>query len=198
MRHFLNFMIARRPIFGANDSALDRLTGNRPMSESTLAYTYMDSPIGRLLLAGDAGRLHRIGFATEDWTRQPPPDWQLANTMFAEPVTQLQAYFAGELTAFNLELHFGGTAFQNSVWTTLCKIPFGDKTSYSALARRIDRPKACRAVGAANGANPLPIVVPCHRVIGANGSLTGFGGGIETKKYLLEHEQRVLRKTPRD
>ena len=101
------------------------------------------------------------------------------------------AYFAGELTRFDLRLHLAGTAFQNAVWAALCDIPFGETVSYGALASRIGKPMASRAVGAANGANPLPIVVPCHRVIGADKSLTGFGGGIETKRFLLAHEQRL-------
>jgi len=162
------------------------------MPEADLAYGYMDSPIGRLLLAADQDGLHRIGFATEDWTHQPPADWRRDDAMISEPAAQLRAYFAGELTTFDLTLTFTGTAFQNTVWSALQDIPFGETTSYGALARRINKPKACRAVGAANGANPLPIVVPCHRVIGADGSLTGFGGGIDTKRFLLDLEQRVL------
>ena len=104
---------------------------------------------------------------------------------------QLRAYFAGELTRFDLPLHLGGTAFQNTVWTALVDIPVGETVSYGELACRIGRPTASRAVGAANGANPLPIVLPCHRVVGADGSLTGFGGGIETKRTLLAHERRL-------
>ena len=102
---------------------------------------------------------------------------------------------AGALTVFDLPLRLGGTAFQNRVWKALCDIPFGETTTYGALARRIGKPTAFRAVGAANGANPLPIVVPCHRVIGSDGSLTGFGGGIEIKRFLLAHEAGVA--TPR-
>ena len=164
------------------------------MPEPTLAYGYMDSPIGRLLLAGDRDGLHRIGFETEDWTDQPPTEWRRDDAIITEPAAQLRAYFAGELTTFDLALTFTGTAFQNTVWSALQDIPFGETTSYGALARRIARPKACRAVGAANGANPLPIVVPCHRVIGSDGSLTGFGGGIDAKRFLLDHEQNVRRK----
>jgi len=163
------------------------------MPEANFAYGYMDSPIGQLLLAGDQDGLHRIGFASEDWTHQPPADWRRDDAIVAEPAAQLLAYFSGELTTFDLTLKFTGTAFQNTVWSTLQDIPYGETTSYGALAGRINKPKACRAVGAANGANPLPIVVPCHRVIGANGSLTGFGGGIDTKRYLLDHEQNVRR-----
>jgi methylated-DNA-[protein]-cysteine S-methyltransferase len=109
--------------------------------------------------------------------------------MFGTAVDQLRAYFAGVLSRFDLPLHFGGTPFQNAVWTALRGIPYGETISYRVLAERIGRPTACRAVGAANGTNPLPIVIPCHRVVGADGSLTGFGGGIETKRALLDLER---------
>jgi len=110
--------------------------------------------------------------------------------LFAEPFRQLHAYFAGELTRFDLPLRRAGTAFQNTVWSALCDIPYGETISYGTLASRIGRPTAYRAVGGANGANPLPIVVPCHRVIGSDKSLTGFGGGIGIKRFLLAHERK--------
>jgi methylated-DNA-[protein]-cysteine S-methyltransferase len=119
-----------------------------------------------------------------------PPEWRRDDSLFAEAFRQLRAYFAGELTQFDLPLRFAGTSFQCKVWTALCEIPFGEVVSYGALASRIGKPTASRAVGGANGANPLPIVVPCHRVIGSDRSLTGFGGGIEIKRFLLSHEQR--------
>ena len=162
-----------------------------PRHDANLSYTYLDSPIGRLLLAGDRDRLHRILFPNEQAKADPPAGWRRDDTVFADAVGQLRAYFAGTLTRFDLRLHFPGTEFQNAVWTALCEIPFGRTVSYGALAARIGRPAASRAVGAANGANPLPIIVPCHRVIGSDKSLTGFGGGIDTKRYLLEHEQRL-------
>ena len=115
--------------------------------------------------------------------------------MFTAAAGQLTAYFAGELRDFSLPLRAGGTAFQQSVWAALRAIPFGATISYGELACRIGQPSAARAVGAANGANPLPIVVPCHRVIGADNSLTGFGGGLETKRFLLTHEARLTRGT---
>lgn len=157
----------------------------------TLAYGYLDTPIGQLLVAGDADGLHRIGFPSERQTKEPPAGWRRDDTFFAAAFAQLSAYFAGELTQFDLPLRFAGTAFQNKVWSALCEIPFGETTSYGALAARIGKPAACRAVGGANGANPLPIVVPCHRVIGSDRSLTGFGGGIDIKRFLLAHEQRT-------
>ena len=107
-----------------------------------------------------------------------------------EAFRQLDDYFEGKRTKFTLPLHLGGTDFQNAVWTSLQRIPYGHTITYRDLAARIGRPAAIRAAGAANGANPLPIVVPCHRVIGSNGSLTGFGGGIEAKRFLLVHEQK--------
>lgn len=158
------------------------------MSERPLAYTIFESPVGALLLAGDGEALHLIGFPTGSRAKQPDPAWRKDAAPFKETVRQLGAYFAGDRRAFDLPLHFGGTDFQNTVWRTLIDIPYGETITYADLAARIGRPTASRAVGAANGANPLPIVAPCHRVIGANGSLTGFGGGLPTKMFLLRHE----------
>jgi methylated-DNA-[protein]-cysteine S-methyltransferase len=159
--------------------------------DSKISYGYFDSPVGPLLVAGDADQLHLISFPTERRTKETQADWQRDESRFAEAFRQLRAYFAGELTRFDLPLRLAGTAFQNKVWIALCDIPFGETISYGALASRIGKPTASRAVGGANGANPLPIVVPCHRVIGSDRSLTGFGGGVETKRFLLAHEQRV-------
>ena len=163
--------------------------------ESTLAYGGFDSPVGPLLVAGDADGLRRIIFPCEHQGKDPPATWRRDESLFGDVFRQLRAYFAGELTRFDLPLRFAGTAFQTRVWTALRAIPFGETTSYGALAARIGRPTAYRAVGAANGANPLPIVVPCHRVIGADKSLTGFGGGLDTKRFLLAHERRVAQGT---
>ncbi len=156
-----------------------------------LSYGYFDSPVGALLVAGDADLLHLISFPTECRTNRQQADWRRDDSHFADAFRQLDAYFAGDLTRFDLPLRFAGTAFQNKVWSALCDIPFGETMSYGALASRIGKPTASRAVGGANGANPLPIVVPCHRVIGSDRSLTGFGGGLQIKKFLLAHEQRV-------
>ena len=161
-----------------------------PGHNSKLAYGYFDSPVGVLLVAGDTDQLHLISFSTESRTKEPQADWRRNDSLFVEVFRQLYAYFQGELTQFNLPLRLAGTAFQNTVWTALCDIPFGETISYGALASHIGKPTASRAVGGANGANPLPIVVPCHRVIGSDKSLTGFGGGVEIKRYLLAHEQR--------
>ena len=151
-------------------------------------YGYVDSPIGQLLVAGDVDHVRLISFPTGSQTVRPEPEWRRDDRYFGEANKQLDAYFAGELKAFSFAFLLEGTDFQKTVWQSLCEIPFGVTTSYGEIAKKIGRPKASRAVGAANGANPIPIVVPCHRVIGSNASLTGFGGGIETKQFLLAHE----------
>lgn len=153
-----------------------------------VVYTYLESPIGPLLLAGDGIRLSKVGFPNGKGRVAPHDDWLRDDGQFVEARAQLIAYFSGELHTFDLELMPVGTPFQLSVWQELTAIPFGVTISYGELASRLGRPSASRAVGAANGANPIPIIVPCHRVIGASGALTGFGGGIDTKRWLLAHE----------
>ncbi len=157
--------------------------------QSAVSYAYHDTPVGRLLVAGDAARVQLIAFQQGSRIHHPQPAWQHDAAPFAEVFRQLDDYFAGKRTTFTLPLHLGGTDFQNAVWTSLQRIPYGSTITYRDLAQRIGKPAAIRAAGSANGANPLPIVVPCHRVIGSNGSLTGFGGGIEAKRFLLAHEQ---------
>jgi methylated-DNA-[protein]-cysteine S-methyltransferase len=152
---------------------------------SDASYTYLDSPVGPLLLAGDEDELTLISFPTGSREQKPRPGWHEDATPFAAVIRELNEYFAGERRVFTVKLKPAGTSFQLAVWQALRAIPYGETISYGELARRIGRPSANRAVGAANGANPLPIIVPCHRVIGANGSLTGFGGGVETKRFLL-------------
>jgi methylated-DNA-[protein]-cysteine S-methyltransferase len=151
-------------------------------------YCYFDTPIGELLLAGEEGALSMIGFPKGSMRRDPEPDWIYNEKPLAEARRQLQEYFAGERKAFDLPLHLSGTEFQVSVLEALQNIPYGETVSYGEIAKRIGRPKAMRAVGAANGRNPIPIVVPCHRVIGSSGDMTGFGGGIDTKEALLRLE----------
>lgn len=151
-------------------------------------YSHMDSPVGRLLLAADDAGIRLISFPTGSRTRTVEDGWQESDEPFVETKRQMAAYFAGELRDFDLPLAPQGTPFQLSVWNALRRIPYGKTVSYGAIAKQIGRPSASRAVGAANGANPLPIVVPCHRVIGSTGSLTGFGGGIDTKAALLRLE----------
>ena len=152
---------------------------------SDIAYTYLDSPVGPLLLAGDADGLTLISFPSGSREQKAKPAWREDAGPFAAAIRELREYFAGKRREFTVALKPRGTAFQLAVWQALRGIPYGETISYGELARRIGRPSASRAVGAANGANPLPIIVPCHRVIGADGSLTGFGGGVETKRFLL-------------
>ncbi|NNC77386.1 MAG: methylated-DNA--[protein]-cysteine S-methyltransferase [Woeseiaceae bacterium] len=151
-------------------------------------YCYFDTPIGELLLAGDDEALTMIGFPQGKMRREPEPDWIFNEKPFANAIRQLNEYFAGERTTFDLPLRLSGTEFQLLVLEELQRIPYGETTSYGNIASRIGRPKAVRAVGAANGRNPIPIIVPCHRVIGAGGDLTGFGGGLGTKEALLRLE----------
>lgn len=157
--------------------------------EQNLYHHTMESPIGDLLLVGDADALHGVYFQDgKRGPRKPEPGWQPSEKPFREVQRQLKAYFAGKLRAFELPLAPAGTEFQLKVWHALRTIPYGKTWSYGELARRIRRPAASRAVGAANGQNPIPVIVPCHRVIGANGSLTGFGGGLPIKQKLLALE----------
>jgi len=149
-----------------------------------------DSPVGPLLLAGNRDGLRVLAFGAGLRPRKIDPAWALDTTGELTTVRrELDEYFAGRLRKFSTPLAFGGTPFQHEVWTELCRIPYGETISYGELARRIKKPDAVRAVGAANGANPIAIIVPCHRVIGANGSLTGFGGGLPVKKALLALER---------
>ena len=151
-------------------------------------YCYFDTPIGELLLAGEADALAMIGFPKGVMRRDPEPDWIYNDEPFEIARTQLAEYFSGARKEFDLPLKLAGTEFQVSVLEALQKIPYGETTSYGAIAKQIGRPKAVRAVGAANGRNPIPIIVPCHRVIGSSGDLTGFGGGLDTKAELLRLE----------
>ena len=156
-------------------------------------YCYLETPIGELLLAGDDDGLSMIGFPKGSMRREPEADWIFNEARLAEARRQINEYFAGERRDFDLQLQLTGTEFQVSVLEALQEIPYGETVSYGEIAKRIGRPKAVRAVGAANGRNPLPIVVPCHRVIGSTGDLTGFGGGLDTKEALLRHEAEHTR-----
>ncbi len=158
-------------------------------------YTYTDSPVGRLLLVGSNAGLKCISFLQGRDAIQPGPDWHEDPHPFGETIAQLRAYFAGELREFTLVLAPDGTSFQRRVWDVLRAIPYGTTTSYGEIARRIGKPRAVRAVGAANGRNPVPIVVPCHRVIGSDGRLTGYGGGLHVKEALLALERSVIERS---
>jgi methylated-DNA-[protein]-cysteine S-methyltransferase len=153
-------------------------------------YTYAASPIGQLLLAGSADALQVIGFPHGDKARRADIGWERYGEPFKKTARQLNEYFSGDRQEFELDLAPEGTKFQVEVLEALRGIPYGETRTYRDIAVAVGRPKAVRAVGNANGRNPLPIVIPCHRVIGSDGSLTGFGGGIEAKRYLLELEQR--------
>lgn len=154
-----------------------------------MEFAYLDSPIGPVLIAADEAGLRRVALGAA--AAGPAPGWRRGARWTGPGREQLRAWFAGSLQRFELALAPVGSGFDRRVWTALREIPFGATASYGALARRIGRPGAARAVGAANGRNPLGIVVPCHRVIGADGSLTGYGGGLEAKAWLLAHEARV-------
>jgi len=152
-------------------------------------YGKMESPVGLLTIAGDEDGLHFILFSTGNRASSPGRDWQESSCrVIDEAIRQLRAYFAKTLTRFDLPLRPEGTPFQMEVWRELLKIPYGKTISYGELAGRIGRPNASRAVGAANGSNPIPIVIPCHRVIGSKGELIGYGGGLQIKRTLLELE----------
>jgi len=151
-------------------------------------YVYVNSPIGKLLIAGDDSAVRLISFPNRT---EVEPGWIAASTgVLDNAARQLREYFDGRRVEFDLPLAPEGTAFQRDVWQKLCEIPYGSTISYGELARRVGNPKASRAVGAANGQNPIPIVIPCHRVIGSNGKLTGFGGGLPIKEQLLALEAR--------
>ena len=159
--------------------------------------TTIDSPVGPLVLAWTERGLSHILFPIEGEPAAADPSWQLASEAAFETAAQLAAYFAGDLRDFDLPLAPEGTPFQLRVWGELSQIPYGHTISYGELARRVGNPRASRAVGAANGRNPLPIVVPCHRVVGSNGQLIGFGGGLAVKEFLLKLEDRAsFRLTP--
>ncbi|MFH1998425.1 MAG: methylated-DNA--[protein]-cysteine S-methyltransferase [Planctomycetota bacterium] len=152
-------------------------------------YTYYDSPVGRFYLESEGGELTHLLFA--DHASALPQTRASENSgPFRETIGQLSAYFIGKLKSFDLPLRPAGTEFQLNAWKALLEIPYGETRTYAEQARLMKNPKACRAVGSANGKNPISIIVPCHRVIGSSGKLTGYGGGLETKKFLLDLEAR--------
>lgn len=154
----------------------------------------LDTPIGRLGIAATGTAITEILFmdGTGKGKTQPNTAWEPVDDIGLNAAQQLNDYFSGKRQTFNLPLQPQGTEFQQQVWQALTSIPCGQTQSYQAIAQAIHRPKAMRAVGAANGRNPIPIIIPCHRVIGANGKLTGFGGGLPIKEWLLKHEQTLL------
>ena len=159
---------------------------------NAVRYTWYESPIGPLLLAGSDAGLKLVSFSEGRRARAVNPEWREDSSAFAQVMEQLRSYFAGKRSSFELPLVLTGTEFQKKVWNALQAIAYGETISYKELAQRVGNPQAVRAVGAANGANPIPIIIPCHRVIGHDGSLTGFGGGLPLKKKLLQLESRQL------
>ena len=153
-------------------------------------YSYVESPIGPLLLSGSEQALEGLYFSSGKKARGADPGWERYDEPFRRVSKQLGEYFSGDRKQFDLDLKPPGTEFQLSVLDALQQIPYGETCSYKEVAEHIGNPKAVRAVGAANGNNPIALIIPCHRVIGSNGSLTGFGGGLDTKRYLLDHEGR--------
>jgi methylated-DNA-[protein]-cysteine S-methyltransferase len=165
-------------------------------SRATRLYTTLDSPIGELLLLGDGRVLHGLHMQQGRRPIAIGPAWERAVEPFAEVGGQLREYFAGERTRFEVPLALDGSCFERRVWSALQRIPYGETISYGELACGIDQPTAARAVGLANARNPIAVIVPCHRVIGANGTLTGYGGGLERKRILLELESGQGRLRP--
>ncbi len=160
-----------------------------PIAPTPVMFALVDSPVGVLTLTGTGDAITGCWFERHTKPVDRVADLERDDDAFVEAAGQLEAYFAGRLRRFDLPLAPRGTEFQQRVWMGLRDIPYGETRSYGQLAATLGTPSASRAVGMANGRNPLSIIVPCHRVIGADGSLTGFGGGIERKRYLLELEQ---------
>lgn len=154
----------------------------------TIHYCYTDSPFGKLLLVGDFQGLSHVNFQDGSAPILPEAHWRKDAAFFVNAIMQLKEYFAGERLKFSLRLNPKGSDFQRQVLEVVARIPYGETTSYSDIARMVGKPKAVRAVGTSNRNNPIPIIVPCHRVIGSNGKLTGFSGGVECKQWLLNLE----------
>lgn len=157
-----------------------------------MLYSTTDSPIGELLLVGDGRALHGLYMQAGNKPMKVRPSWRRDDDAFEPVVAQLDQYFAGERREFDLPLEMAGSEFEQRVWRELREIPHGETISYGELARRIGEPDAARGVGWANGRNPIAVIVPCHRVIGANGKLVGYGGGLDNKRLLLELEAGVM------
>jgi methylated-DNA-[protein]-cysteine S-methyltransferase len=161
------------------------------MIDDTMLFTTVESPVGELLMVGDGAAVRGLYMQEAPKPATVQPGWRATPAAFDDVRRQLAEYFAGARTVFDVPLALEGTPFQRAVWSALGEIPYGQTISYGELARRIGRPSAVRAVGLANGRNPVGVIVPCHRVVGADGALTGYGGGIERKRFLLELERGV-------
>ena len=182
---------ATRENESANERTLTKANARALSSESGdgTSYDFFDSPIGPLVVASERDALTFLLLPKQGKPAHVAPGWRRAPQRLREVRAQLAVYFAGKLLTFDMPLAPQGTPFQQSVWHQLRQIPYGDTASYIELARRLGNPSAMRAVGAANGANPIAIIVPCHRVIGHDGKLVGFGGGLPAKRWLLDHER---------
>lgn len=155
-----------------------------------MKYSYLETPLGDVLATRDERGITGLDLPRSRYPRRVRDDWERDDAAFDDIRTQLGEYFAGERQEFDLPLNLGGSPFQTLVWNALIDIPYGETTSYGKVAVAIGHPDGPRAVGLANGQNPVPIIVPCHRVIGANGALTGYGGGLDAKRWLLDHEAK--------
>lgn len=180
---------------GGHGRALDERAVTAPIpipiptrKDVLVRYAYLPSPLGELLLSRDEGGLTGLYLPTAKHPVSPGPAWRRDDDAFDDARRQLAEYFTGARTRFDLPLHAGGTPFQQRVWAALLDIPYGETASYGQTAAAIGAPTASRAVGLANGQNPISIIVPCHRVVGAGGALTGYGGGLAAKRWLLTHE----------
>lgn len=170
---------------------LMQIDNERP---TVTSFRRLASPLGEILIAGNRNRISLLAFQQGTSPIEVRPEWRESPTGFADAARQIDAYFRGGLTSFELELEVSGTPFQTTVWRALTEIPYGKTVSYREIAERIGNPRAVRAVGLANSLNPIPLLVPCHRVIGADGRLTGYRGGIEIKRRLLELEGAETRR----
>jgi methylated-DNA-[protein]-cysteine S-methyltransferase len=155
-----------------------------------MRYSCIESPLGDLLVTRDADGLTGLCLPTGRYRQRVRDEWERDDDAFDDVRRELNEYFAGTLQDFTVPLRPRGSTFQKQVWLALSEIPYGETTSYGKVAASIGHPDRARAVGVANGQNPIPIIVPCHRVIGADGSLTGYGGGLDAKRWLLDHEAR--------
>lgn len=165
-------------------------------NQETTHYCLIQSPLGKLLLAGNDQTLTHLFFQDGRHPIKPDPRWSYCETGLRKPIQQLNEYFSGKRQSFTIKLAPEGTAFQQKVWSALRAIPYGQTVSYGEIAKAIGKPKASRAVGTANGRNPISIIVPCHRVIGSNGKLVGYGGGLPIKEALLSLEEQHQQKKP--
>jgi len=156
-------------------------------------YDIIESLVCPILLAGDEKGLKHVIFLKGERQVEIPDDWVENKELFREATRQLEAYFSGKLESFDLKLAPEGTEFQKSVWKALCKIPYGETRTYKDIAASVGKPKAYRSVGLANNRNPIAIIVPCHRVIGSNGKLTGYASGLDVKAFLLKLEENKLK-----